>query len=394
MPARGSITARRVTGGQQPPPMKKEKATMKIASIEAIPLRIPFTTGGRSAGGVWGAADLQTVDSLLVKVTTDTGVVGWGEPFGFTAVAPVKLVIDSVLAPETVGRDAAMREQLMLDLQRKFHVLGRSGAFMFGLSAVDIALWDIAGKVADQPVHQLLGGSDARSLRCYASLIRYSDPELVRKNVARAVGNGFRHLKLHETDLDCIRAAREAAGDDVEITLDVNCPWSVREALDMAHELRTLDLRWIEEPVWPPENYAGLARVRREAGIPVAAGENASTVMDFQHLLEAEAVDFIQPSPAKMGGLTELRKVYAMANAHNVTVMVHSFYDGPGLLASVHASAALGGPRALVEWRFFDLEEQVYGEAILPENGSIAVPQGPGLGLEPREDVIRKYRLS
>jgi L-alanine-DL-glutamate epimerase-like enolase superfamily enzyme len=367
---------------------------VKIASIESIPLRIPFTAGGQSAAGAWGGAGLQTVDSLIVKVTTDTGVVGWGETFGFTAIPAVKVAIDSVLAPLVIGRDATQLEKLMLDMQKKLHIFGRSGAFIYGLSAIDIALWDIAGKVANQPVYQLLGGSDALSLPCYASLIRYSDPALVRENVGRALRSGFRHLKLHEIDLDCVRAAREAAGDDIDITLDVNCPWSVREALDMASQLRPFNLRWLEEPVWPPENYSGLARVRQEGGIPVAAGENASTLMDFQHLLEARSVDFIQPSPAKMGGLTELKKVYALANAHNVTVMVHTFYDGPGLLASVHASAALGGPGALVEWRYFDLEAQLYGDAIIPTNGSITVPHGPGLGLEPDADVIRRYRLT
>jgi L-alanine-DL-glutamate epimerase-like enolase superfamily enzyme len=368
---------------------------MKIARIEAIPLRIPFATGGPSVAGAWGGgAGKQAVDSLMVSVTTDTGVVGWGESFGFTAIPAVKVVIDSILAPECIGQDATQVGKLSLDLQKKFHIFGRSGAFIYGLSAIDIALWDIAGKVANKPVYQLLGGSDANSLRSYASLTRYANPGLVRENVGRALADGFRHLKLHEIDVDCVRAAREAAGDDVEIMLDVNCPWSVRETLDMTNRLRPFNLRWLEEPVWPPENYSGLARVRKEGGIPIAAGENASTQMDFQHLLEANAVDFIQPSPAKMGGITELSKVFAMANACSTTVMVHTFYDGPGLLAAIHASAALGGPEALVEWRYFDLEAQLYGTAIVPKNGAIAVPQGAGLGLEPNADVIRSYRLA
>jgi L-alanine-DL-glutamate epimerase-like enolase superfamily enzyme len=367
---------------------------MKIASIETIPLRIPFTTGGQSAGGVWGSKDLQVVDSLVVKVTADDGTVGWGETFGFTAIPAVKLVIDTILAPDMIGRDVTMREKLMFDLQKKFHIFGRSGAFIYGLSAIDIALWDIAGKAANKPIYQLLGGSEATSLATYASLIRYGDPELVRRNVRRAVDSGYKYLKLHEIDVECVRAAREAAGPDIEITLDVNCPWTVREALDMAEKLRPFNLRWLEEPVWPPENYAGLAAVRKQGGIPVAAGENASTLMDFQHLLEAGAVDFIQPSPAKMGGITELQKVYALANAHNVTVMVHTFYDGPGLLASVHASAALGGAKSIVEWRYFDLEAQLYGDAIIPKEGRIQVPQGPGLGIEPNPDVIRDYRFT
>ncbi|HEX7913068.1 MAG TPA: mandelate racemase/muconate lactonizing enzyme family protein [Paraburkholderia sp.] len=366
---------------------------MNIASIETIPLRIPFTTGGQSAGGVWGAKDLQMVDSLVVKVTADDGTVGWGETFGFTAIPAVKVVIDTILAPELIGRDVTLREKLQNDLQKKFHVFGRSGAFIYGLSAIDIALWDIAGKIADKPIYQLLGGSEATSLATYASLVRYADPELVRINVQRAVNSGYRNIKLHEVDVETIRAAREAAGPDVEITLDVNAPWTVRQALDMTEKLRPFNLRWIEEPVWPPENYSGLATVRKQGGIPVAAGENASTLMDFQHLLEAGAVDFIQPSPAKMGGITELQKVFALANAHNVTVMVHTFYDGPGLLAAVHASAALGGAKSLVEWRYFDLEAQLYGDAIIPRNGRIGVPQGPGLGIEPNQDVIRDYRI-
>ena len=366
---------------------------MKIARIESIPLRIPFTTGGPPGTGAWGKAGQQTVDSLVVAVTTDTGIVGWGETFGFTAIPAVKVAIDATLAPECIGRDVAQIRKLGLELQKKFHIFGRSGAFIYGLSAIDIALWDIAGKIAKQPVHQLLGGSDATAIPSYASLTRYGNPELVRENVGRALRSGFRRLKLHEIDVECVRAAREAAGDDVDIMLDVNCPWSVREALDMARKLRPFNLKWLEEPVWPPENYAGLARVRQEGGIPIAAGENASTAMDFQHMLEAKAVDFIQPSPAKMGGFTELSGVFAMANANNTTVMIHTFYDGPGLLAAVHASAAFGGPGALVEWRYFDLEAQLYGDAIVPKNGSMAVPQGPGLGLEPRADVIREYRV-
>ena len=175
--------------------------------------------------------------------------------------------------------------------------------------------------------------------------------------------------------------------------LDVNCPWSLREALDMTERLRPFHLRWLEEPVWPPENCAGLAQVRAKGGIPIASGENAATLLQFQQLFDANAVDFVQPSPTKMGGISELRKVYALAAAHNVTVMPHSFYDGPGLLAALHVIAALG-QRSLVEWRYFDLEARLYADAGVPRNGSIAVPQGPGLGLDPDPEVIRRYRAN
>jgi L-alanine-DL-glutamate epimerase-like enolase superfamily enzyme len=366
---------------------------MKIAKIEAVVISIPFAGGGKSAETAWGKKNANTADSLLVKVTTTNGITGWGESFGFTAIPAVKAAIEQVLAPLCIGRSAASIGPLMLDVQKRLHIFGRNGAIMFAISAIDIALWDILGKAAGLPVHRLLGGTEVTELQCYASLVRYSDPQVVAENVGRALADGFSHLKLHEIDVEAVRAARKTAGDDVEITLDVNCPWTVREALDMSVKLRPFNLRWLEEPIWPPENYDGLARLRREAAIPIAAGENASTLMDFQQLLVAGAVDFVQPSPAKMGGITELQKVFALAAAHNTTVMVHTFYDGPGLLASVHASAALGSKSSLVEWRYFDLEAQLYGDAIFPTRGAIVVPKGPGLGVDPDPDVVRSFQV-
>jgi len=366
---------------------------MKIAAVEVIILRIPFTVGGRSAAGVWGKDGLQAADSLLLKVTTDTGLVGWGESFGFTAIPAVRAAVDSMIAPACIGLDAGRIEAIAEDLQRRFHIFGRSGAVMFGLSALDIALWDIAGKAAGVPVHAMLGGARRKRLPAYASLIRYADADAIAANVHRALGEGYRSLKLHEVDLAVIAAAREAAGPEIEITLDVNCPWSLREAIDMAEKLEPIGLRWLEEPVWPPENFEGLAALRSVSTIPIAAGENASSLIEFQHMLACGAVDFVQPSPAKMGGITALRKVMALADAHNVAVMVHTFYDGPGLLASIHATAALGDDGSMIEWRYFDMEADLYGGALRPGDGYIDVPPGPGLGLEPDPAVIARYRV-
>ena len=279
----------------------------------------------------------------------------------------------------------------MLEVQKKLHIFGRAGPLFYGISAIDIALWDISGKAAGLPVYRLLGGSSTPDLSCYASFIRYSDSSLVRANVRRALNSGFRILKLHEIELSAIRAAREEAGPDVELTLDVNCPWTLLEALARAEELKELRLKWLEEPLWPPENYDGLARLRRTCGIPIASGEHLSTLMDFERLLAAEAVDFVQPSVAKMGGITELRKVFPIAAVRNVTVMPHCFYDGPGLLAAIHTTAALGTSDSIIEWRYFDLEAQVYGGALVPTDGRISIPQGPGLGIDPDPDVIRDY---
>ena len=369
---------------------------MKIESIETTVLRIPFTSGGPSATEVWGGKAWQTADVLLVKISTDAGVTGWGEAFGYNVIPATKVAIDQILAPMCIGRDPLGIETLTQEIQHKLHIFGRSGPIIFGLSGIDIALWDIAGKVAQQPVHQLLGGGRPL-LSCYASMIRYTEPKLVAANVERALGQGFRHIKLHEIEVAPTRAARQTAGEQVDIMLDVNCPWTQREALDMAKKLRPLNLRWLEEPVWPPEDHTALAHIRAHGGIPIAAGENATTVAQFKHLFDAGAVDFVQPSPAKMGGVSELRKVFTLAAAYNVAVMPHSFYDGPAFLAGVHVNAALGhgsmeGPGSMVEWRYFDLEMRLYGDQAIPRNGSIAVPQTPGLGFDPDPEVLRRYR--
>ena len=364
---------------------------MIITSVEPFALRIPFKVGNKSDASAWGDSNLPAADSLLVKVTTDQGLVGWGEAFGFRAVASAKLAIDQLIAPLCLGRDATRIKLLMLDIQKKLHVFGRGGALTFAISAVDIALWDIAGKAAELPLCRLLGGGLA-NLRCYASMVRHSDPPLVRASVRQAIDAGFDTLKLHEIELSAIRAAREEASSDVELMLDVNCPWTLNEARSMAEELRAVDLKWLEEPLWPPENFDGLADLRKTSGIPIAAGENVYTLMDFERLLAAKAVDFVQPSPAKMGGISELRKIFTLATVHNIPVMPHSFYDGPGLLAAIHVTAALGTIDSMIEWRLFDLEATIYGGALSPKQGRISVPERPGLGIDPDPDVIRAYR--
>jgi L-alanine-DL-glutamate epimerase-like enolase superfamily enzyme len=365
---------------------------MIIIGVESIPLRIPFKAGIRSEASAWGDSNLPAADSLLVKVTTDEGLVGWGEAFGFRAVASVKLAVDQLIGPLCIGQDATRIEALMLDVQRKLHVFGRGGALAFGISAVDIALWDIAGKAANMPLCRLLGGGVA-DLHCYASLIRFSEPSAVRAGVRQALDAGFDTLKLHEIALPAIHAAREEAGPQIELTLDVNCPWTLFEARGIAEELKAIRLKWLEEPLWPPENFDGLAELRKVSGIPIAAGENIYTFMDFERLLIAGAVDFVQPSPAKMGGISELRRIFPLAAVRNIPVMPHSFYDGPGLLAAIHVTAALATADSMIEWRWFDLEATIYGEKLSPHAGRILLPRGPGLGIDPDPDVIKIYRL-
>lgn len=361
-----------------------------IAAIEAIPLRIPLKPATASGAALWGDP-LSAVDSLLVKVTTADGLDGWGEAFGFRAVDSARLAVDQLIAPLCVGRDAAEIGPLMHDVQRKLHVFGRGGAITYGISAVDIALWDIAGKRAGASVRDLLGGG-VDGLACYASLACYSDPDRVAEVVRQVVGEGFRAIKLHESTIAAMRAAREAAGPDVQLIVDAGCSWTLTEALAVADELADLRLKFLEEPFWPPENFAGLAELREVTGLPVSSGENVGTLIEFEHMLAVGAVDFAQPSPAKIGGITELRKIFPLAAVRNIPVMTHSFYDGPGLLAAIQVTAALGGSDSMAEWRWFDLEAPPYGDALAVTDGRVGVPDGPGLGIDPDPDVVSAYR--
>ncbi|MEB3023737.1 mandelate racemase/muconate lactonizing enzyme family protein [[Mycobacterium] crassicus] len=362
-----------------------------IDRVEAIPLRIPLKPDLPGAA-LWGAP-IEAADSLLVKITTSDGVVGWGEAFGLYGTGLAEQALKELVAPLCLGRDATDIPALMDHVQRRLHVFGRGGAITYALSAVDIALWDIAGKRAGVPIAMLLSaGHRPRSLPCYASLACYTDPDRVRAAVRRVVDDGFGAIKLHESGLPAMQAAREEAGPGIALIVDAGCAWSLTQAQGVAADLLALDLMFLEEPLWPPENFGGLAELRRSTGLPVSSGENVGTVLEFERLLEAGAVDFVQPSPAKMGGVTELRKVFPLAAAHGVPVMTHSFYDGPGLLAAIQATAALGGAEGMVEWRWFDQQASIYGDALATTDGRIPVPDGPGLGVDPDPEVIGAYR--
>jgi D-galactarolactone cycloisomerase len=254
-------------------------------------------------------------------------------------------------------------------------------------------LWDIAGKRAGLPLYRLLGGSARHYVRAYASLLRYHDPAVTAKLSAEVVQRGYHHVKLHEIDLPPVASAREAAGPATRIMVDTNCPWSLGEAQSMMRQLAAYDIFWLEEPVWPPEDFAALAELRRTSTMPIAAGENAGSAVQFAQMFAAHAVDYAQPSVTKIGGVSELRKVLALAEAANVRVAPHSPYFGPGLLATLHVLAA-APQEMLVERLYVDLEASLFGELVTARQGMMTVPDGPGLGCDPDDAVIDRYRVA
>ena len=362
---------------------------MKIARIDSQSIKVPYTFGGSHKGE--GLRTWTTNNILLVRVETDTGLVGWGEAYCYACTDAVRAALHHMIAPLALGQDASDIARLSYDLQQKLHLFGRYGITIFALSGLDIALWDIAGKAANLPLCRLLGGAVRDNLPAYASLLKYRDPEKVAARVKLALEQGYRHIKLHETEEAEVKAARLAAGDDIAIMVDTNCPWTPEQARHMTLRLRPYDLHWLEEPIFPPEDFAAIARLRAGTGVAMAAGENNCTSFQFRDMFAAGAVDYAQPSVTKVGGITEFLKVAALADGAGVTVMPHSPYFGPGFLATLHLLAARGTPGGMIERYHMDLEASLYGELATPVKGCFAVPTGPGLGRDPDPDVLKAY---
>ena len=362
---------------------------MKITEIHGHYVRIPCDMGAPldDMGGI----AFPTMDHLLIEVRTDVGITGWGEGFGHSIIPTTLAALETYVAPWFIGKDPTAITALHRQAQQAFHLFGRNGPVVYAHSGIDIALWDIAAKSAGVPLHRLLGGSGRSEVRAYASLLRYGKPEVVERICRDCVTEGYRHIKLHEIATPAVLAARAGAGPGIGIANDVNCPWTVAEAKVMEQSYRAADLAWLEEPVFPPEDHAGLARVRQQSVTRIAAGENAAGVHDFRDMFERGAIDIAQPSVTKIGGITEMRKIIALAEAHSVELLPHCAYFGPGNLASIHIVASLA-TETLLERLYVNLAESPYGTSMDAKAGMVSVPQGPGLGVEPDMRLVEKYR--
>jgi L-alanine-DL-glutamate epimerase-like enolase superfamily enzyme len=364
---------------------------LKIAKIEILRVSIPFDGGGTAVGMRPGLSPWQKFESLMVRIETEDGLVGWGEGFGHFVNAGTEAILQTLVGPWFLGKDSRPIISLMEEAARAFFGFGRNGPVVYALSAIDIALWDLAGKRAGQPLFRLLGGQDGQ-LRLYASLTRSGgNLEVLRANCRRARDAGFGLIKLHENTTAAFLAARESVDANTLIALDVNCRWSVDEARAVAQAIRGKGFHWLEEPVWPPEDFRGLATVRQE-GVAIAGGENIGNLHDFRSAFEAPAFDVAQPSVIKVGGMTVMIRVLALAEAFSVRVVPHCFYWGPGYLATCHIAASMPSP-APVETAFVKLERSPY-PLFDPAHSTLTLPELPGLGFEPDWAVLEAYMIS
>lgn len=366
---------------------------MKITDVRAHDIRIPYDAGVASFRQ--GASAISALDMVVVEVTTDAGLTGWGDAFAYVCPRTTCSAVEEMIAPQARGLDvpdAAGIPVLMEQIQRNLHLFGRYGITMFAISGLDIALWDLAAKIEGVPLHRLIGEARRTTIPAYASLLRIGTPAHIAAECRKALDLGYGAIKLHETTTPAVFAAREAIGADVPLMVDMNCPLTAEQAIAFARECRDAHPMFLEEPVWPPEDFVALAEVRRRGGIDIAAGENACTVHQFRQMMSAGAVSHAQPSVIKVGGISEFVAIAALADTMGVKIVPHSPYFGPGFLATLHLLALrddgfievfyLKRPACL--WR---------GRVDVDARGNIAVPQGPGLGYEPDRDVMERYRV-
>ncbi|TVM31239.1 mandelate racemase/muconate lactonizing enzyme family protein [Oceanidesulfovibrio marinus] len=361
---------------------------MKITDVQAIPLNIPQKM--KFASPTKGF-NTESDGHVLVRIITDEGIVGLGEAWRLTPRAVATFILEA-LKPRLIGADPRQIEVLWRKMYLDTFRYGRKGMVLNAISGVEIALWDILGKACGAPVYQLLGGACWQQIRAYASLPPYENPEDAAADAAGRASEGYHLVKLHQRDLESVVQTRKAIGPDVQLALDVNGCWTPREAVAMARRLEESDVRWLEEPVSPMDDYDGLRFVREHSNIPIAAGENEYTHFGFKSIIEKEAADLLQPDIIKAGGLLPSRKVLGMAEAWNLQLITHSFYYGPGVAATAHF--VMANPLSdEMEINVTPLENDFISPSLRPVAGKITLSDKPGLGIEIDDDVVEHYRI-
>ena len=338
------------------------------------------------------------VRAVFLEVESDEGATGRSGPI----TQAEAFVIATQLRPLLLGADPTATE-LLWDQMYRTLVHGRKGTPMMALSAVDCALWDLRGRWLGVPVYRLLGGPTRERIPAYASALGYSlEPEAVRRRAQELVAQGYRAMKWffrhgpHDgpegvaRNLALARTLRETVGDDVDLMFDCWMSWDAPYALAVGRRLAEYRPRWLEEPVLP-DKVGSYVQVRRALPFPVSGGEHEYTRWGFKALLDAGAVDVLQPDIYWAGGVSEVAKVCALASAYDVPVVPH----GHSVPATVHLLAAM--PPAvcplleyLVKWN--QVHQFFLREPVQPQGGVVALPQAPGLGMELDEAKVQRER--
>jgi D-galactarolactone cycloisomerase len=380
---------------------------MEIRSVETIPLEHELGAGN-GFGGSRGITNTRT--ATLVKLTADDGTVGWGE--AFAPPRTVATLVEEVFADAVVGRspwDAVglVDEALTGDIGG-YH-FAREGFVQCALSGVEVAMWDLLGKALGKPVRDILGGESRDTVIPYASTMYFTEwGEDPSEPVERARDEGFSAAKLKigggiDDDIHRVRTARETLGDDAHIMIDYNGNYTPTQAVESIRALEEYDLTWVEEPV-PPENTSGYHQIRAKTNVPLAAGEAHFGRFEFTDLIRDGVLDIVQPNLGRCGGFSEARYMARVATTENVVVRPHVWNSAVGTAAALQFLATVPSyPHASTvspEVRLFEydrspnpLRDDLLVEPMDPTGGTLAVPDGPGLGIDVDEDAIERLRL-
>lgn len=350
----------------------------------------------------------------LVRVETDEGLVGWGECFGPGTVAIANAtIVEEVIAPLVVGMDPLDREVIWHFVYNRLRDHGRGGMPLQALSGIDIALWDLAGKAVELPLHQLLGGRFRQSVPVYGygmMLKKASDLPARFADEALAIREaGFRAMKMKiglgpRRDVELVAAVRDAIGPDVDLMVDANHCYTATEALGVGRALERLDVTWFEEPV-APEDRDGYRHLRASLDVPIAGGEAEFTRWGWRDLLVGRCLDIAQPEVTALGGITEYLKVLGMAHAHFVPVVNHVWGSAVAVAVNLHLLTTMpdlpGGAHPTAPSLEFDTTDNLFLEELLETpldipgqvaaSGCASPPIGPGIGVEIDEAFLRRF---
>jgi L-rhamnonate dehydratase len=338
------------------------------------------------------------ISSVFVEIETDEGITGIGGPISLD----VAFIVERQFKKYLIGEDPRFNERLW-DIMYRSAVHGRKGEAMFAISVIDCALWDIRGKWANAPVYVLLGGATRKEVKAYASALGFSiEPERAAAQAKAFVEAGYTATKWFvrngpadgkegiRKNVALIAALREAVGPDVDIMIDAWMSWDVPYTVKMSQLLAEYNPRWIEEPVLP-DKMDSYAQARAQSLVPIVGGEHEYTRWGIKQLLDAEAVDLLQPDIYWAGGITEMQKILAIASAYDIPVIPHGHSTPAGIHLSVtQPVTAVPYIEYLVKWN--EIHQYFWQNPVKPINGVVTVPEGPGMGTELDPDKFETDR--
>jgi D-galactarolactone cycloisomerase len=369
---------------------------MKITDVQTIRLRATIPADGQvfSRSGV-----RNTRSTTLVRVVTDEGITGIGSCSGNGEL--IEVIVGKVLKPLLIGMDPTEIDQIWdkAYVRGGHKEFGTRGIGVVALSGIDVALWDILGKARGVPLHRLLGGKCRDKVPVYATALYPEEPSKVAQRARKFADQGFHGVKIKvgfdlDQDIRIVRAVREELGNDFIVMTDANQGYSVDVALKASDAFADCGAFWLEEPLFV-EDIEGHAILREKGRTPIAVGENLHTRYAFENFIVRGAVDLIQPDVARAGGITEIRKITALAARHNVPVSFHTWGDGVALAASVHLSAALKDCIVMeLDYTYNPLREELLREPFKVQDGYLIPPEKPGLGIELNQDALQRFAFS